>query len=153
MTTGEVEGPVTLTAVDPSGFGSVDFTVDSPDLAALVVLKGSAGSNIYDYSGFAGGGVASDDGLQWVSDQGSDNQVIFCLAEEQTESEPQSQPQSEPEGSVGGGTGTPAASVPNTAMSLGGFGGPLATLVFGLILLGSLGALAYANVAAVRRRS
>ena len=58
-----------------------------------------------------------------------------------------------PEGTAAGGTGTPAASVPDTATSFGGFGGPVATVVFGLILLGSLGALAYANVAAVRRRS
>jgi hypothetical protein len=57
-----------------------------------------------------------------------------------------------PEGSVGGGTGTPAASVPDTAASLPGFGGPLATLVFGLILVASLGTLAYANVRAARER-
>jgi hypothetical protein len=35
---------------------------------------------------------------------------------------------------------------------LTGVGGPLATLVFGVILVASLGALAYANVAAARRR-
>ena len=58
-----------------------------------------------------------------------------------------------PEGTQAGGTGTPAGSLSDTATSLGGFGGPVATLVFGLILLGSLGALAYANVTAVRRRS
>jgi hypothetical protein len=57
-----------------------------------------------------------------------------------------------PEGSVGGGTGTPAASVPDTAASLPGFGGPIATLVFGLILVASLGTLAYANVRAARQR-
>jgi hypothetical protein len=33
-----------------------------------------------------------------------------------------------------------------------GVGGPLATLLFGAILVASLGALAYANVAAARRR-
>jgi hypothetical protein len=65
------------------------------------------------------------------------------------ESEPE---ESMPEGSVGGGTGTPAASIPNTATSLGTVGGPLATLVFGLILVASLGTLAYANVRAARRR-
>jgi len=57
-----------------------------------------------------------------------------------------------PEGSVGGGTGTPAASVPDTAASQPGFGGPLATLAFGLILLASLGTLAYANVRSARQR-
>lgn len=57
-----------------------------------------------------------------------------------------------PEGSQAGGTGTPAASIPNTSTSLPGFGGPLATLVFGLILVASLGTLAYANVRAARQR-
>ncbi len=57
-----------------------------------------------------------------------------------------------PEGSVGGGTGTPAASVPDTAASQPGFGGPVATLAFGLILLASLGTLAYANVRSARQR-
>jgi hypothetical protein len=33
-----------------------------------------------------------------------------------------------------------------------GFGGPLATLLFGAVLIASLGALAYANVTAARRR-
>jgi uncharacterized repeat protein (TIGR01451 family) len=57
-----------------------------------------------------------------------------------------------PEGSQAGQTGTPAQSVPDTAASLPGFGGPLATLVFGLILVASLGTLAYANVRAARER-
>ncbi len=58
----------------------------------------------------------------------------------------------EPEGSVGGGTGTPAPSIPNTATSPIGFSGPLATLLFGAILLASLGTLAYANVRSTRER-
>jgi hypothetical protein len=62
------------------------------------------------------------------------------------------QPTPTPEGSVAGETGTPAASVPDTATSLPGFGGPLATLIFGLILVASLGTLAYANVRAARQR-
>jgi hypothetical protein len=56
-----------------------------------------------------------------------------------------------PEGSQAGGTGTPAPSVPNTALSLSS-GGSLATIFFGAVLIASLGALAYANVTAVRRR-
>jgi len=57
-----------------------------------------------------------------------------------------------PEGSVGGGTGTPAPSIPNTAISQIGFGGPLASVIFGAILLASLGTLAYANVRSTRER-
>ena len=71
-----------------------------------------------------------------------------------TPSVPASVPASIPasvEGSVGGGTGTPAASLPSTALGLPG-SGSLATILFGAILIASLGALAYANVAAVRSR-
>ncbi len=60
---------------------------------------------------------------------------------------------SEPEGSQAGATGTPAGSIPDTAASVVGFSGPLTTVGFGLILLGSLGALAYANMRGARERS
>jgi hypothetical protein len=53
-----------------------------------------------------------------------------------------------PEGSVAAGTGTPG-NLPNTAPGDGGVN-PLPTVGFSLILLGSLGALAYANVKAAR---
>jgi hypothetical protein len=58
-----------------------------------------------------------------------------------------------PEQSVEAGTGTPAPSQPNTAMAPNGGPSPIPTLVFGLILLASLGTLAYANVKTVRSRS
>jgi hypothetical protein len=58
----------------------------------------------------------------------------------------------EPEGGVGGGAGTPAASVPNTAMSPIGFSGPLAAFLIGAILLASLVILAFANVRSLRER-
>jgi hypothetical protein len=66
--------------------------------------------------------------------------------------EEQSVPASVPasgEQSVGGGTGTPEQSVSDGALSLNGVG-PLPTIVFSLILLASLGGLAYANVKAAR---
>ena len=53
------------------------------------------------------------------------------------------------EQSVEAGTGTPAESTPNGALSLNGVGA-LPTIAFSLILLASLGALAYANVKSVR---
>ena len=53
------------------------------------------------------------------------------------------------EGSVKAGTGTPAASTSNTAL-FGNGSSPLPTIAFSLILLASLGALAYANVKSVR---
>jgi hypothetical protein len=63
-----------------------------------------------------------------------------------------STPTPTPEESVLAGTGTPAPSQPNTAMSVNGGPSPIPTLVFGLILLASLGTLAYANVKTVRNR-
>jgi uncharacterized repeat protein (TIGR01451 family) len=61
-------------------------------------------------------------------------------------------PSATPDGSVAAATGTPGAgNLPNTAS-----GTPLTTPLmafgFGLLLLGSIGTLAYANVAANRRR-
>jgi hypothetical protein len=56
------------------------------------------------------------------------------------------------EGSVKAGTGTPAASTSNTAL-FGDGSNPLPTVAFSLILLASLGTLAYANVKTVRSRS
>jgi hypothetical protein len=56
------------------------------------------------------------------------------------------------EQSVDAGTGTPAASQSDGAFSLSG-AGALRTIAFSLILLASLGALAYANVRSVRSRS
>jgi hypothetical protein len=53
------------------------------------------------------------------------------------------------EQSVEAGTGTPEESTADSALSLVGVG-PLPTIAFSLILLGSLGALAYANVRSVR---
>lgn len=56
-----------------------------------------------------------------------------------------------PEQSVEAGTGTPAGSIPNT--SLDGSGpNPLPTILFSLVLLGSLGTLAYTNVKVVANR-
>jgi hypothetical protein len=53
------------------------------------------------------------------------------------------------EQSVKAGTGTPAASTTNTALFDNG-ANPLPTILFSLILLASLGTLAYANVRSVR---
>jgi hypothetical protein len=65
----------------------------------------------------------------------------------------ESQPGESAEGSVGGGTGTPpqGGSIPDTATSIPSQAGPLATIGAGMILLASLGALAYANVRTSRR--
>jgi hypothetical protein len=53
------------------------------------------------------------------------------------------------EQSVKAGTGTPAASTPNTS-TFGGGSGPLPTVIFSMVLLASLGTLAYTNVKVAR---
>ena len=55
------------------------------------------------------------------------------------------------EQSVHAGTGTPAQSQSDTALSAIG-SNPLPTIAFSLILLASLSTLAYANVKSVRNR-
>ena len=70
----------------------------------------------------------------------------------ENESEAESVPESAAESgdqNVEGGTGTPEESVSDGALSLSGVG-PLPTIAFSLILLASLGGLAYANVKSVR---
>jgi hypothetical protein len=71
------------------------------------------------------------------------------------ESVPESGDESVPgsgEQSVEAGTGTPAGSMPDGAQSIDG-SSPLPTIAFSLILLASLGALAFANVKASRNIS
>ena len=55
-----------------------------------------------------------------------------------------------PEQSVEAGTGTPAESQPDTSLS-GTGGGVIPTILFSLVLIGSLGTLAWTNVRAMRR--
>ncbi len=50
---------------------------------------------------------------------------------------------------VEAGTGTPAASVPNTSLN-GNGSSPLPTVIFSMVLLASLGTLAYTNVKVAR---
>jgi hypothetical protein len=56
------------------------------------------------------------------------------------------------EGSQKAGEGTPAGSQADSSLLFNG-SGPLATIAFSLILLASLGTLAYANVKSVRSRN
>jgi hypothetical protein len=93
----------------------------------------------------------------------SAGQAIFANgcngAEEQRGAESDSDPESEAasvpqsgEQAIEAGIGTPAASMPDGAQSLGG-SSPVPTIAFSLILLASLGALAAANVKASRNVS
>jgi hypothetical protein len=75
---------------------------------------------------------------------GEEQSVAESASEEESVAESASGEQS-----VEAGTGTPEESTADSALSLVGVG-PLPTIAFSLILLGSLGALAYANVKSVR---
>jgi hypothetical protein len=110
--------------------------------------------------------TTGDDVLQGatadIGDSTYNNFVLshICHGEETEQSVPASVEQSvaasvsasvpaSAESSVKAGTGTPAASTSNTAL-FGNGSSPLPTIAFSLILLASLGALAYANVKSVR---
>ena len=142
---------VTLTLHDTADGPTFDFT--SNIAVDAVFVKGGSNGNLYDYSGSP---VTTDDGLHAPVNPANDlyyglSHISFCWTPAQ-ESESQPGESESPEGSVGGGTGTPDPSVPDTSMSLPGVGGPLATLIFGAILVASLGTLAYANVRAAKQR-
>lgn len=165
------ETPSTGTYSDPDSDFEVDLVVNAGGTVmdfdanlpvdAVFVKGGNEGGNLYAYVP----GATSDTGLTTPTGQ-QISHVSFCFNDVPEESEAPSVEQSveasveesvpasqTPEGSVGGGTGTPAASLPDTATGMPAVGGTLATIAFGFILLASLGALAYANVRAVRRRS
>ena len=59
----------------------------------------------------------------------------------------------EPEQSVEAATGTPSGTLSNSAISTVKGPGPLPAILFSMVLLGSLGTLAYANVKGVARRN
>jgi hypothetical protein len=154
---------VTLTLHTTSNGPTVDWASNLP--VDAVFVKGGPGGNLYTYNG-----ATSDTGLHAPgNDQGTAvpgppwqglSHISFCFNDVPATPTPTpatptptpATPTPTPEGSVAGGTGTPAASVPDTAMSSTGFSGPLATLLFGVLLIASLGALAYANVRTVHRR-
>jgi hypothetical protein len=136
--------------------GSFDFTPDSED-QNVASSKWNPGGDTHHFYVYTDGDAVLDGATADIGGSEYNNFVLshMCHGDEVEESEPQeSEPEESesPEGSVGGGTGTPAGSVPDTSTSMPGVGGPLATLLFGAILVASLGALAYANVAAARRR-
>jgi len=156
---------ITITA-DAAGADGKNFSFSnaSPPVLKLAVKAGD-GYYLYDYSP---GGATADTGLITPNTQGNDPEApqaglshfFICFGEPgESESESQSQSESESESqsqsgeqSVAAGTGTPAESQPDTAMSFGG-SNPLPTVAFGLILLASLAGLAFANVKASRSRS
>ncbi len=83
--------------------------------------------------------------------ESAEQSVEGSVAESEAESVAESVEQSG-EQSVEAGTGTPEESTPDGSL-FGNGNTPLPTIAFSLILLGSLGGLAYANVKTVRNRN
>ena len=132
---------------DSGNPGSFDWE-SNIGVDAVFVKAGTDKHNLYLYDPEE----TEDTGLGPQAGQGNGlSHISFCYDVEEATATPTPTPTPTPEGSQAGGTGTPAPSVPNTALSLSG-SGSLATIFFGAVLIASLGALAYANVTAVRRR-
>lgn len=88
--------------------------------------------------------------LSHICSGGEEQSVAESASEEESVAESVGESAEESgEQSEKAGEGTPEESAPDGALSLNGTG-PLATIAFSLILLASLGTLAYANVKAAR---
>jgi hypothetical protein len=150
---GQVMWHFVLNGVDPgiesSITGHFDFTPDSADQDKGSEKWNPGGSN-HQFFVFTNGDAVLDGATADIGESEYSQFTLshICVGEETSTPTPTPTP----EGSQAGGTGTPAASVPDTSATVPGLGGPLATLIFGGILLSSLGALAYANVRSARSR-
>lgn len=155
---------VTITVHDTADGQTFDFSANLG--VDAVFAKGGDAGNLYVYDP----AETEDTGLHAPENASGDfanlSHISFCFNEppeesaspsaEQSvaESEAESVPESEAasgEQSVEAGTGTPEESTPDGAL-FGAGANPLPTIAFSLILLASLGTLAYANVKTVRSR-
>ncbi len=127
---------------------SIDWSFDSGFAGATTVDFGSSGD--HSFTTPRGGATLY---VRWSSDHSSKAQADangdLCEKESQAESVAESVAQSV-EQSVEAGTGTPAGSLPNSSLS-GTGSNPLTTVVFSLVLVGSLSALAYGNVRVTKK--
>lgn len=129
-----------------TGAGTVD--VDSS--------KWNPGGETHHFYVYTTGDDVLEDATADIGDSEYNNFVLshICHGEEQEQSVEESVAESEEasgEQSVEAGTGTPEESVSDGAL-FGNGSSPLPTIAFSLILLASLGGLAYANVKTVRNR-
>jgi len=157
-----VNGDWTITITADADLKHFSFSDADPPVLKLAVKAGD-GYYLYDYTP---GGATEDDGIITPNNGGNDPQqpqaglshFFICFgeaSESAEESVAESVAESVPasaEQSVEAGTGTPAASNPDTAGIFGG-SNPLPTIAFSLILLASLAGLAFANVKGARSRS
>lgn len=131
----------------------------APGNYAVFELAGTATDTAdYDAEILCDNGLSGSPALAIVSIDANDEVTCTITNTRSTEPppfatpEPTPTPTHTPEGSQAGGTGTPAPSMPNTALGQPG-SGSLATFLFGTVLIGSLGALALANARGMLKRS
>jgi len=145
------------TVKDVSGFsGSGSFTVDVNVTTPFQLSGGGVLGVFASEDGDGQSWSSKTNSLQCSEAQSVEESVAESVAESAPESAPASAEQSveasaSGEQSVEAGTGTPAASTPDGSL-FGNGSNPLPTIAFSLILLASLGGLAFANVKTVRNR-
>ena len=146
--TGGSDLPATLTAeFQDAGIVTVDGYVNGNSVVMYTIITG-------EDSLLSASDSIQNDGLlnlSHICSGGTEQSVAESVSESVPESVSESVAASASgEQSVEAGTGTPAASIPNGALPSGG-SSPLPMIAFSLILLTSLGSLAFANVKAVRK--
>jgi hypothetical protein len=139
---------------DAGTFGPIDPT-DKPSSSIHFYVTTPGDDSLIDAYVELEGTIADNTQLQLshVCHTGEEQSVAESASA--AESVPASEAASESpsgEGSQKAGEGTPAGSQADSSLLFNG-SGPLATIAFSLILLASLGTLAYANVKSVRSRN
>jgi hypothetical protein len=157
-TNGSIDGGGSTETIDSTDDGSFSRTVVTGDEGVISVNGPEATECTFTET-------AAPDGYVLPADTDCDLVIASgeqgtCEFADELESTPPSVPESAAESaeqsvaasaeqSVEAGTGTPAESTTDTAL-FGNGDNPLPTIVFSLMLLAALGALAYANVKSVR---
>ena len=153
---GQVLWHFILNGINPGITSAIagQFTFDGDGTLNVSSSKWNPGGTEHQFFVYTTGDDVLKGATADIGDSTYNNFVLshICHGEETEQSVPASVPAFVPpsaESSVKAGTGTPAASTSNTAL-FGSGSSPLPTIAFSLILLASLGALAYANVKSVR---
>jgi len=168
---GEVLWHFILNGLDPGITSPIDghFVFDSAGTLDVSSSKWNPGGDTHHFYVFTTGDDTLLNATADIGDSDYNNFVLshICHGEEVeqsveasvAESVPASEAESEAEseaasgeGSQKAGEGTPEGSQADSSFLFNG-SGPLATIAFSLILLASLGTLAYANVKSVRSRN
>jgi hypothetical protein len=139
----------TITLTGPEDNYRVDWSFDAGFAGATTVDFGTAGD--HSFTTPRGGWKLY---VRWTSHPGStakaDANLQLCTQGQQSQSAQQSVGQSG-EQSVEAGTGTPGGTLPDSAVGSNG-SNPIPTVLFSLLLLGSLTAMAVTNVKTAKDR-